>query len=1268
MSKRVVRLLSLAAAIALCLGLAPGLATTEGAAADPTVFFAVSPNSVEIPQGGSFDLSVVISSGGVNVSGGTFIVNYDHSIFSIGSLKPASPWTVTLTNPGTGNFSFTIAPGGVSPASGPIVTITFNQLAGTALSSSKVNVQDPSIRSAAFYRPASIDEKHYSATVGLQQGFPLWTIIPIVAVVVAAPVIWHLARKRRLQDSKKVRKKEDKDDDRKPSHASRMQRKEDMVALDLEFYNLRLDKGVAPAKLVRGDPTAPAFMAVTFQGQSIAERAFFQVNDKVPIQDAGDPDKGTGGTDEPTIPPVPAMLAAPTRLVFKLPPHVMSIPYDVESLLNWTQYELCVVPNAVPAQPTALDTLAPSPIREPEEKETAIEVPYRLVLSPSRLGGWAHSRHAVEHEGWVELWHTRLGVRRREGAGYVVDEGEEAERIVRAVYSPDYHRINPISPNVMRPFRTSLTPRDRHEIVRLSSDPTLALALMASSMQNAAGGIKAGQLANDKSGMVLVAGVEPGKGPGKAPSATPAAPGMAVEADLAPSRAPPPVRVNRLMLSTLGAWLDSYGHWSPPNDLSVEEWTHRAAQGRDHYVKVVYKGFLFPTGHRASLVKVTERRFERSKAMTPLQGPPGFVAYLRQRMYIVVLEHDKAYGPDRAYQGRQFPFGRVDLVTEVTPDIDQPEKSGVGSMGIQAFFPRVNGRDLMFRMRTTDVEGGRQEFEMPLVFVMNSVAHKAALMKDLLDLYPAETDRRMADLNGQKTAFAPSAKAGDTVFETSNIFFGAEPINSTGSDRAAFLPTVTRFDVNVQSMTAILGRKADAQLSYEDKFLSGGFGGADNKGEVFAKMIDGANLKLEFPGDKAGGLAKPDMSVSGLSRSQGAVAGTLENVSKGEFDPMDYFGSVLSAKVLGIPLSSIIAAAGLDRMPSYVVENIGQSPGGVPKQVKTTMIWEPELKRSDPEIFMNERDTGSGIVPAMMRITVTIVKDSGGAPPTMDVVGIMKDFEIRLLPPIAPFLKIPFKKMSFESHPGQKTVFDVEMDQIAFDGPLSFINALKDIIPLNGFDPPGLDITPEGVVASFSLAIPTVGFGVFSIQNINLIASLCLPFMGDPVRLRLAFCERHNPFLLTVSIYGGGGFFAMNLGPDGIELIEGSLEFGGCVAINLGVASGGIYVMAGVYFKMEFMGEQDQLQLTGYLRAGGALCVLGLITVSLEFYMAINYQTSPKRLWGEASVTVEVEVAFFSKSVSVKMEREFASSPPPTFRDVVPELEDWAGYCDAFGG
>ena len=65
------------------------------------------------------------------------------------------------------------------------------------------------------------------------------------------------------------------------------------------------------------------------------------------------------------------------------------------------------------------------------------------------------------------------------------------------------------------------------------------------------------------------------------------------------------------MLTALGGWLDSRVLFEtlPDGGLTIEEWKHRAALGRDHEVKVVYAGFLLPFGHRASLVKITERKF-----------------------------------------------------------------------------------------------------------------------------------------------------------------------------------------------------------------------------------------------------------------------------------------------------------------------------------------------------------------------------------------------------------------------------------------------------------------------------------------------------------------------------------------------------------------------------------------------------------------------------------------------------------------------------------
>src|SRR5262249_618436 len=49
--------------------------------------------------------------------------------------------------------------------------------------------------------------------------------------------------------------------------------------------------------------------------------------------------------------------------------------------------------------------------------------------------------------------------------------------------------------------------------------------------------------------------------------------------------------------------------------FSIERWRAEIVIGRDIVGEVVYKGYLFPFGHRASLVKLTERLFLRSETL-----------------------------------------------------------------------------------------------------------------------------------------------------------------------------------------------------------------------------------------------------------------------------------------------------------------------------------------------------------------------------------------------------------------------------------------------------------------------------------------------------------------------------------------------------------------------------------------------------------------------------------------------------------------------------
>jgi hypothetical protein len=74
--------------------------------------------------------------------------------------------------------------------------------------------------------------------------------------------------------------------------------------------------------------------------------------------------------------------------------------------------------------------------------------------------------------------------------------------------------------------------------------------------------------------------------------------------------------------------------------------------------------------------------------------------------------------------------------------------------------------------------------------------------------------------------------------------------------------------------------------------------------------------------------------------------------------------------------------------------------------------------------------------------------------------------------------------------------------------------------------------------------------------------------------------------------------------------------------------------------------EKDTTELDGYVRLGGSVNVLGIASVSVEFYLGLKYEgeDGKNELWGQASLSVEVEVLMFSKSFTFTVERRIAGS------------------------
>jgi hypothetical protein len=907
------------------------------------------------------------------------------------------------------------------------------------------------------------------------------------------------------------------------------------------------------------------------------------------------------GSQPPFLGSVGALLSGPSRLAFLVPAAVKYIPYRLDDVLDLARLRSSVV--------------GPGQQRLPSPTETHIEAPWDLVLSPGPSAAWAHAVAPVTSGERTELWHTRLVPRRADG------EGDD----------------RPGAPPV--PMRAVSRAMSATVIGKADPFPTPQTALPATRRD------------------------------------------AIVAATSGPSANARPAEARRLHLSALGASLTVDGAWQ---GLAVDGWNHRSTWGRDHYVRVDTPGYLVPFGHRATLVEITERKFR----------PGG--AYLFKREFIVVKRPIKdfpAFGqPDAS---RRMPLRRVTITDTVSPliigkDLAFPPAEDV-------FWPRVNvsgsPQDLVWSLVGEDLEGRTLPFSMPLLFVergnQDTGAHGArgAAVTVYFQSLPNLILRTLVDLQGRAVAFAPPGNPGDTSLEVRRVLFGAEssvgvpPASLLNADQPNLYPFFREAVVDLPAVKGIKGPGAEpTSISYFSGYQAGGFGGSNTR-SVYVRPIFPQSLSL--PAATVGGVAAPNLNLIGLSRELGAVSADVTsgvedalNALNAEYDPAEYFPP--EAKLLGsLTLKKVLLKAAGALPPALLNEKLYPPglppdpltglphPDQVPDAIRTTLRFRPLLQPFPPagaaKAFIPRDING-------LELVVTLVaKVAGPTESSATIRGSLRDFELRL-PPAASTadaaIAVFFDRLAFVSENGAKPNFDVALRDLSFGGPLTFVQDLREFLksPGSGLS---IDIGPDGIAAGYTLALPPISVGIFALQNVALSAGVELPFDDRPVRLRFAFCSRERPFLLTFSLFGGGGFFAVKVSSNGLELVEAALEFGAAASLNLGVASGSVSVMAGIYFKLEIKDGNNDVSLGGYLRLNGSLEVLGLITISVEFYMGFTYESATEKVVGRATLTVKVSVLFFSASVSLSVERKFGGGGDPPFGEMV-SRSDWDDYCDAF--
>ena len=378
--------------------------------------------------------------------------------------------------------------------------------------------------------------------------------------------------------------------------------------------------------------------------------------------------------EEAQIATISLLPSRDSQIIFRVPKQER-ICLDVRDLLDWSAFDL-VLPNLDdPALAYVLDVP-----RDENNPTTRIELPWGIELTPLGMDGacWQHPLTPNRSGEWIELWSTAL-------RGPFSDEPRPFE--VFSVYG----------------------------FVKTSESGSVAENTKSISYENAPGALfpKPPTPLDNLDRIEIAASLSrrfPYTGqPGEqvVDSAVLHYDNTCVSACYATGRTVP---VNDFRLSPRGGSLDLNAKWKPFPGCALNGWTHSATLGRDHHVKLIRAGFLYPFGVEAELVTISERGFVRDRG-------GHFVAVLFKQAFIQVPQPNRV-DIDHA----ETIFRSVSVTTLRTPPLDLPSGGDPGVYGHYDFFlPMVDGKPFEFEHAGWDWAGEKHTSRMPMFFVSNKV-------------------------------------------------------------------------------------------------------------------------------------------------------------------------------------------------------------------------------------------------------------------------------------------------------------------------------------------------------------------------------------------------------------------------------------------------------------------------------------------------------------------------------------------------------------------
>ncbi|MFD9669855.1 PQQ-binding-like beta-propeller repeat protein [Rhodococcus sp. NPDC059968] len=651
-----------------------------------------------------------------------------------------------------------------------------------------------------------------------------------------------------------------------------------------------------------------------------------------------------------------------------------------------------------------------------------------------------------------------------------------------------------------------------------------------------------------------------------------------------------PAAATRLELSCLGGTLDASGIWQD------YEWEHHTVLGRDMYVRTLAKGAMYPFGHHAEYVEVSERVFDPSA---------GGAAVLRSFNTLSITEpvrHPPEEGPIR----RAFPLGDVEITTTRFTKLDKPtwqtmSLPGLGDVSTHFWPFTPEKHPVLFPIQCT-TPTGVVKFDAPLIFVKDFNSAFSTMPS------PGVAFRLAADYDTTHVRIAPTnldlvgaaRKENGDVHEVHALTIAGVGKGTALED--GYRAKLTEFEVALPALRTLRGEDTRPTVKFAEKYLQNG------AEDVILQMTAPIEIDFTNAADRSGGLVAPKYTSNAVSRTLGPIdLQSLPDPTTGFINPASLFRNN-EANLLGFPLRSLLAQL---KLPPEITAT--PTAGSAPA---TRMQWR-DVKLTSLGPFQSKSTT---------RLELSITTEPGHNRTDCSI----NDFALELPPGPRKVLRLTFASMKFTQSDGNSPSLQIAGVRAEFLGDLKLLEALQNVIDLDTAAKL-LDVRPSGLAVRYSLPLPPISAGAFVMRNMALTAGIEVPFDGRPVAVSLGFASRANPFQLGVMMFGGGGYLELQLDRDGLKRFEASLEFGAFVAVNFVVAAGEVHALGGVRFVL----NEGSVTVTGYLRIGGCLEVLGLVSVAIELCLSLTYHPEKNALVGRATMIIEIDLTLWSDKVEL---------------------------------